>query len=200
MLVNTIKVAEPFFCDDNTFDKLYAPGIQAKSTKHWTPVKVAIAAANFLVPENDVHVLDIGSGVGKFCLTAAHAKPEALFYGIEQRKNLVDYSNECSQRLGLHNVSFIHGNFTQLDFRQFDHFYFFNSFYENLKGTEKIDNELDYSPSLFAYYNRYLAMQLDEKPRGTRLATFHSTEEEIPAGYYVVKTDFNGLLKFWMKV
>ena len=38
-----------------------------------------------------------------------------------------------------------HGNFTQLDFKNFDHFYFYNAFYENLAGTDKIDDSIDYS-------------------------------------------------------
>ncbi|MGZ5245479.1 MAG: methyltransferase, partial [Flavitalea sp.] len=98
------------------------------------------------------------------------------------------------------NVSFIHGNFTQLDFRQFDSFYFFNSFYENLKGTDKIDSSIEYSLSLFNYYNNYLYKELEQKPNGTRIATYHSLEDEIPPSYYVVKTELNGSLKFWVKV
>jgi len=32
--------------------------------------------------------LDIGSGVGKFCLAGAYYKPSASFFGVEQRKDL----------------------------------------------------------------------------------------------------------------
>ncbi len=189
-----------WFNDDKSLNKLYPSHIQAKATRHWTPLEVARCAADFLVPQNDVHVLDIGSGVGKFCIAAAQYKPKAFFYGVEQRNNLVDYALECSSKLELNNVSFIHGNFTQLDFRQFDHFYFYNSFYENLNGTEKIDNRIEHSLSLYNYYNRYLFNQLEQKPVGTRVATYHSLEDEIPPCYYVVKTEFDGLLKFWIKV
>jgi hypothetical protein len=51
------------FSDDLAFNKLYPPRVQAKATQHWTPIDVAKCAADFLVPEDDVHVLDIGSGV-----------------------------------------------------------------------------------------------------------------------------------------
>jgi SAM-dependent methyltransferase len=188
------------FSDDETFDKIYPRRIQAKAARHWTPLKVARCAAEFLVPSDGMHVLDIGSGVGKFCLAAAQHRPNGLFYGVEQRKDLVDYANICGSKLNLYNVFFIHGNFTQLDFRQFDHFYFYNSFYENINGMEKIDNTIEHSPALYNYYNRYLYKQLEEKPNGTRIATFHSLEEEIPSCYYVVKSKFDGLLKFWVKV
>ena len=62
----------------------------------------------------------------------------------------------------------MNGNFTQVDFRKFDHFYFYNAFYENIAGTDKIDNSIDYSGELYNYYNRYLFKQLEQKPAGTR--------------------------------
>jgi SAM-dependent methyltransferase len=191
---------ESLFSDDLRFNQLFPKRIQAKAARHWTPVDVAKTAADFLAPDKDVHVLDIGSGIGKFCLTAAYHKPKAIFYGVEQRKDLSDYAFDVSCKLAVYNVSFIHGNFTQLDFRQFDSFYFFNSFYENLKGTEKIDYTIEHSLSLYNYYNRYLYKELEQKATGTRIATYHSLEDEIPRCYRVVKTAFNGLLKLWVKV
>ena len=191
---------ESLFSDDLRFNQLFPKRIQAKAARHWTPVDVAKTAADFLAPDKDVHVLDIGSGIGKFCLTAAYHKPKAIFYGVEQRKDLSDYAFDVSCKFAVYNVSFIHGNFTQLDFRQFDSFYFFNSFYENLKGTEKIDSTIEHSLSLYNYYNRYLYKELEQKATGTRIATYHSLEDEIPRCYRVVKTAFNGLLKFWVKV
>ena len=199
MLAQEIRT-ESFFNDDLRFNQLFPKNIQAKAARHWTPLEVAKAAADFLAPHNDVHVLDISSGIGKFCLAAAFHKPKAAFYGVEQRKDLTDYAFDVSCKFGIYNVSFIHGNFTQLDFRQFDSFYFFNSFYENLKGTEKIDYSIEHSLSLYNYYNRYLYKELEQKPNGTRIATYHSLQDEIPPCYYVVKTEFSGLLKFWVKV
>lgn len=144
--------------------------------------------------------MDIGSGVGKFCLAAAHYKPKAFYYGIEQRKQLINCAEAGKERLQLENVSFMNGNFTQIDFKKYDHFYFYNSFYENLTGTEKIDNSIDYSLELFNYYNRYLYRQLEQMPSGTRLATFHSLEDEMPPDYHVVGVEMDGLLKFWFKL
>jgi SAM-dependent methyltransferase len=194
------KNLKSLFQDDETFNKIYPLSVRNKATSHWTPLEVANYAAEFLAPEKGVHVLDIGSGIGKFCLAAAHQRPDAMFYGVEQRKDLVQHAIACNKKLELHNVCFIHGNFTQLDFRQFDHFYFFNSFYENLEGTDKIDDTLEYSLSLYNYYNSYLFKQLEQKPKGTRIVTFHSLEGEIPPGYYTVKTYVDGLLKCWIKV
>jgi hypothetical protein len=100
----------------------------------------------------------------------------------------------------LQNVSFIHANITSIDFADYDHFYFFNAFYENINDEYKIDTKLAYSKELYASYNRYVYKQLDKKPAGTRLATFHSMEDEIPAGYHEVGSTEDNLLKFWVKV
>ncbi len=191
---------EDRFSADVQFNELYPSSIQALAQRHFTPLAVAKKAAGFLAAENNVRVLDIGSGVGKFCLAAAHYKPKALFYGIEQRKRLVTHAEAAREKLRLINVSFINGNFTQIDFRNYNHFYFYNSFYENITGTDKIDNSIDYSLELYNYYNRYLYHQLEQKPAGTRLATFHSLEDEIPKGYVVVGSEMNELLKFWVKL
>jgi SAM-dependent methyltransferase len=187
------------FISDTAFDELYPLPIQALSKRHWTSLLAARKAAFFLAPERNARILDIGSGVGKFCLAAAHYKPRAFFWGVEQRKTMVSHSEMAKKALQLDNVSFIYGNFTQLDFRDFDHFYFYNSFYENLDGTDKIDNSIEYSGELFNYYHCYLFQQLEQKPKGTRIATFHGLGDEVPRGYHLIDTEMNGLLKFWIK-
>lgn len=190
---------QQWFRSDEKFNQLYPLPVQILARRHWTPLTVARKAADFLVVQNNVKVLDIGSGVGKFCLGAAWYKPSAFFYGIEQRKNLVADAETAKEALGLQNVFFLHGNFTQLELRNYDHFYFYNSFYENLVGTDKIDDNIDYSGELYSYYNRYLFKQLDKTRAGTRLVTFHSLEDEVPPGFHLADTDMNSLLKFWIK-
>jgi SAM-dependent methyltransferase len=193
-------LSENRFSSDEQFNQLYPESIQLLSRRHWTSLNVARKAAGFLAAENNVRILDIGSGVGKFCMAAAHYRPKSIYFGVEQRKNLVSYAEAAQGVLGLENVSFFHGNFTQLDFRNYDHFYFYNSFYENLVGTDKIDESIEYSGELYNYYIRYLYNQLKLKPPGTRLATYHSLGDEIPADYHIVGTEINNLLKFWIKI
>jgi hypothetical protein len=193
-------IAEKWYSSDAQFDLVYPRPIRELASRHWTPLSVARKVANFLAAEKNVKVLDIGSGVGKFCLAAGFYKPHAMYYGVEQRKDLIAHAETAKNILGLDNVSFINANFTQLNLKKYNHFYFFNSFYENLSGSPKIDDKIAYSGELFNYYNRYLYKQLEQMPDGTRVATFHSLEEEMPSCYYVVKTHFEGLLKCWIKV
>lgn len=186
---------------DEELNQLYPSSIQALAKRHWTPLWVAEKAASFLSAGNhSSRILDIGSGVGKFCLAAAYFTPDTFYYGVEQRKDLVAYAKAAAKTLQLTNVSFMTANFTQLNFRDFDHFYFYNSFYENLSGTEKIDQQIDYSEELYNYYNRYLYRQLEQRPPGTKLVTYHSLEDEIPEGYRQAITTTDHFLKYWIKV
>lgn len=200
-MLYTYKKESPdiWFTNDTRFNSLYPENIQTLARRHWTPLNIAKMAAGFIAVDDNVSVLDIGSGVGKFCLGAAYFKPNAIFYGVEQRKNLIQYAENAANTLGLNNVNFIHGNFTQLSFKDFDHFYFYNSFYENLVDTDKIDDSIDYSGELYHYYSRYLSRQLSDTVSGTRLCTFHSMEDEIPRDFCEVGGALNGLLKFWIK-
>ena len=89
--------AEKWFASDEQFNQLYPLSIQALARRHWTPLSVARKAAGFLAAENNVRILDIGSGVGKFCLAAAYYKPKAFYYGIEQRKSLVSHAEKARE-------------------------------------------------------------------------------------------------------
>ena len=189
-----------WFKSDEIFNSLYPLPIKNVAEKHWTPIAVAEKAAAFLAISNEVKILDIGSGCGKFCLVAAHLRPQTNFYGIEQRKGLVSLSEQLADQLQLKNVFFKCNNIAKVDFSDYDHFYFYNSFYENIASAQKIDDEVTYSEKLYNYYNRYLYKQLDKKPEGTRLVTYHSFGKEVPRGFEIVHTDYNEYLKFWTKV
>ena len=188
-----------WFDSDEKFNSLYPPQIQQVAKKHWTPLEVAKQAAAFIAISPDEKVLDIGSGAGKFCLTAAHYHPHVPIYGIEQRAELVDLCNGLKEKLQLDNVNFIHGNISLMQLDAYDHFYFYNAFYENVTGTEKIDDNIVYSEKLYDYYNRYLYRQLDKKPQGTRLVTYHSFGSEVPPGFTLLSSGFDDYLKFWVK-
>jgi SAM-dependent methyltransferase len=185
---------------EENLQNLYPSHIRQLALRHWTPLAITQKVVQFLTPANDgSKVLDIGSGTGHFCLAAALYRPLAYFFGVEQRKDLVAYAEEGRKQLELQNVFFIHGNFTTIDFRKFDHFYFYNSFYENLEGTDKIDVTIGHSPELYDYYNLYLNKKLEDMPEGTRIATFNSLDFEIPSCYSLVKSELSTLLKFWIK-
>jgi len=166
---------------------------------HWTPIAVAIKAAEHLAAGPGKHILDIGSGVGKFCITAAHYFPELYFYGIEQRKALVDEAVIAQNATSTTNIQFIHGNFTELDMGQFDHFYFYNSFSENIVHHKPIDNLVQTSAAIYEEYLSRFYELLEDKPAGTRLATFHCPDDDIPPAYKRIRHDAAESLGLWLK-
>ena len=101
--------AEKWFNSDAQFHHLYSRSVQKLASRHWTPLCVARKAAAFLAAEHGVRVLDIGSGSGKFCLAGAYYRPNAFYFGVEQRKQLVADAETARKIIGFENVSFTHG-------------------------------------------------------------------------------------------
>jgi SAM-dependent methyltransferase len=184
------------FRSDINFNKLYPAHIRKQARIHWTPLFITRLAVEFLVDKPGSRVLDIGSGTGKFCLTAACYAPEAHFYGVEYRPQLVQQAREVQNMLGITNVSFIQSDFTALNLQEFDHFYFYNSFFENLEET---DHTVQHSEELYESYTNSLHQGLRNMPSGTRLVTYHSNHDEVPSSYRLVDSLENGDLNFWLK-
>lgn len=187
-----------FFRTDAEFDWLYPEHFQLMSQKQWTPLHIAKRAAEYLNVKG-AKILDIGSGIGKFCLTAAHHYPDSHFFGVEQRHELVHYARIAKKYLGQDNASFIHANFTQINFSEFDHFYFYNSFYENIDPQNAIDDTIETSYSLYDYYSQYLFTVLKDKPAGTRVVTYQSLGEVLPDDFKQVDQSYFNLLRLWIK-
>lgn len=183
---------------DDEFDRIYPRNIRRISGQHFTPIDIAKKAAVFLVRESGARVLDIGSGAGKFCFVGA-TSTHGNFTGIEQREDLVNLSNSIAERLLIRNVRFIHTNVMVITFNDFDAFYLFNPFYENVKSRERIDDAVLVSPSLFASYSAYTKSQLSAMPQGTRLATYYTSRTIVPENFDLIEGSKDGHLLLWEK-
>lgn len=184
--------------EDHLFNTLYPLRIKKLSERHWTSVEVAKLAADYLVDKPNCKVLDIGSGAGKFCLVGA-ASTKGLFYGVEQREGLVKLSQRIAKKHHVVNVEFIHSNITEISFSDYDAFYFYNSFYENIGQFMAIDTTVHLEENLYFQYSEYVEKQLKKAPVGTRLVTYWSMWLEIPEGFDLEFTAYNGKLNFWEK-
>jgi SAM-dependent methyltransferase len=193
------NLSQSWYNSDQVFDELYPEKIQRLSDRHWTPVDVARRSAVFLADAPGKRVLDIGSGIGKFCLIAAQLFPLVSFFGVEQREELYRYAIAAQQATGVKNVSFLHENLTDTDLNSYDNFYFYNSFFENLDEQDTIDDQYDHSVNRYVYYTRYLFNALEERPAGTRLVYFHSLGDEVPSAYQLVDASDDMLLRMYIK-
>jgi 2-polyprenyl-3-methyl-5-hydroxy-6-metoxy-1,4-benzoquinol methylase len=187
------------FSSDAAFDTLYSLRVQQLSSIHWTPIEVAKRAAAHLTGGAGKNILDIGSGAGKFCIIAAHNFPDHIFYGVEQRKALIDEAIIAQNATSTLNAKFIHANFNELDMERFDHFYFYNSFSENLFHYKPIDNLVQASAEIYEEYLAQFYSLLDSKPPGTRLATFHCPDGYVPPAYKRIRHSPGEMLSLWIK-
>jgi len=187
------------FTNDAEFDSLYSLRARQLSAIHWTPIEVAKKAAFHLCGGRGNHILDIGSGTGKFCLVAGHYFPDFYFTGVEQRKALVDEAIITQTATKVLNVNFIHANFNEVDPNRYDHFYLYNSFSENLFHYKPIDNLVSTSVEIYDEYRNQFYELLENKPSGTRVATFHCPDGYLPGDYKSVKYITGDPLKLWIK-
>jgi SAM-dependent methyltransferase len=157
---------------DEQFDQVYDDWWRWISPHYWTPVAVARQAAQLLIEGGCKHILDIGSGVGKFCIVGALATG-ARFVGVEQRPKLVETARTAAARLGAKRVAFVAGDFAEVDFSGFDGFYLFNPFEELIAGgVLPIDDSIDISLERFHQHLLSLTSKLQQTRSGVNVVTY----------------------------
>jgi SAM-dependent methyltransferase len=185
---------------DREFDEVFSKQTRLLSSGHWTPVRVAVCAAEMLVTRPGTKVLDIGCGSGKFCLIGA-ATRSVSFAGIDQRLHLLAEGQAIASRANLSNVEFIHGNMMDLDWSGYNAFYLYNPFLENLCTPAVIDETVPLKPEYFHLYVEAVQQKLMFLPVGTRVVTYHGFGGEMPYGYRMVANKEIGsdFLQCWIK-
>ena len=191
------QTAENYFESDEAFDALYPVNVRALSELHWSPLSVARAAANYLGRDDAARIIDIGAGVGKFCIAGSHYA-RGRFTGVEQNQNFVRIGNKAINKLGCRRVELIQGNFMQHDMSQYTGIYFYNSFHENIADAT-VYSGVEKSVELYELYTSHLNKQLKAMPAGTLLATYWLSVPEVPTCYRLCEAHFDDLLKFWKK-
>ncbi|WP_317897738.1 class I SAM-dependent methyltransferase [Aurantibacillus circumpalustris] len=183
---------------EENFNQLLPEYLQEKSRLYFTPIHIARTAALWLTENGEKKVLDIGAGVGKFCITGANYV-NSHFYGIEYRQSLVKLANELISYYKIENATIVNENVINVDFTNYDSFYLYNPFYENLIASERLNNEVELKDSLYGYYLKHTEQQLDKTKPGTKLVTFHGNNFEVPDSFEKIKETQDATLKLWIK-
>jgi SAM-dependent methyltransferase len=183
---------------DEEFNAIYPEAIQRLANRHWTSVSVAKTVSAFLAERPGTRVLDIGSGVGKFCMVGA-LYTKGHFVGVEQRDDLVQISRNAAHANKIKNVSFIHANITSIPFREYDAFYFFNPFHEHVALHGHIDSTMKRDLSLYESYCLYVYEQFSSLPIGARVATMQSNTDVVPDTFRLVRSLKKDSLNYWEK-
>lgn len=199
VVVDAVRQRRPVA--DGDFDRIYPTRIRLRSSQFWTPVEVAQRAAAMLVNRRGMRVLDVGSGVGKFCLVGALTSG-GLFTGVEQRGELAELAGAIARAYGVGRATYVSGDMRDVDWDQFDGFYFFNPFAENyFIGADRFDDSVELTPQRFDRDLRFVVAQLALASVGTRVVTYHGIGRGLPPGYVRLGQELAGtdILELWVK-
>lgn len=185
---------------DGRFDQLFPPEVRVHSKVHFTPVKVALRARDWLGADPSLRVLDVGSGCGKFCLVFAASGPGKVT-GVEQRPNLHAVAEAGARALGLGNATFVCGRMEDLDWRGFNAFYFFNPFYERIAHRQGIDDRTPPHAALYFDHIRTVRDKLDQVKSGSRVVTYHGMGGRLPPDWVLIRSEeiHTDELQVWVK-
>jgi predicted RNA methylase len=188
--------------DDSTFDERLPVRLQLSASTFFTPLDVAAYAARLLTPEPGMTVLDVGAGVGKFCIAAALTVPACEFVGVEWRPHLVDLANALARELGVPNARFVRGDAFELDWSRFDSFYFFNPFGELLRDPDfLLDRSVEHDSAAFIRCVSGARRKLARARVGTRVVTYHGLGAPLPPGFEQSRASFGSCkrVELWIK-
>jgi predicted RNA methylase len=197
-LVTALRSRRP--PSDRQFDDLFPPEVRVHSKVHFTPVKVALRARDWVGFDPGLRVLDVGSGCGKFCLIFG-AAGEGRVTGIEQRPFLHEAAVVAAGRLGLTNVTFLCGRMEDLDWKLFNTFYFFNPFYERIAYRKGIDDRTPPHAGVFFEHLKVVKEKLGEAKSGSRVLTYHGLGGRLPSDWVLIRSEDIGTdeLQLWVK-
>ena len=184
---------------EENFSSLLPKYLQKSSKTYFTPIHIAKIATQWLTEDGKKHVLDIGAGVGKFCIVGA-SNSDSSFYGVEYRPNIAKLANELICHFDIKNAIVHNKDVAEVDFTNFNAFYLYNPFAENLFPFKKLNNEVELSNFLYYFYFQQTKHQLDKTKTGTRLVTYHGDNFEVPDSFQKVTQTGDGLLKLWIKL
>jgi predicted RNA methylase len=193
----------PTWPTDAAFDRMLPFREQRAAACFWTPVAVAHRAAALFREYGSTRVLDVGAGPGKLCITAAASHPEIHWKGVEQRRRLVHVGQTLIERLRLENAEMVHADAFKIEWSEFDGFYFFNPFGENLyRGEHAVfDSTVELSEARFMTDVRSAEQLLARAKLGTVLVTYHGFGGRIAGTFSPMHRERAGTdwLRVWVR-
>lgn len=193
------KLKQKISVNDEEFDSIFPEEVREHSNRHFTSVFLSQKAAEYLATSEDIRILDIGSGTGKFCLVGA-LYTDAHFTGVEYRKYQSEIASDCARIYKIPNANFLNANILDIDFADYDAFYIFNPFLENIDSSARMDTLINSKEGDYETFRKYVHDQLDKKPIGTRLASYFTNVSQIPESFELKSSMFGDTLRFWEKV
>jgi hypothetical protein len=175
---------------DHGFDRLLPMRLRAASDRFWTPLDAIKRAATWFDQERITSVVDIGSGVGKFCVAGALAS-SCSFIGIEQRSSLATVARNLARIFAVDDrVSIIDGRFGEIETPAADCYYLYNPFEENLfSAGEALDNDVELTAERFRNDLRCFRALVASLPIGAYILSYNGIAGHMPACLQELRVD-----------
>jgi methyltransferase family protein len=187
---------------DRLFDRHLPEHLRSASSDFWTPLEVALTVASWLGEVGARTVLDVGAGVGKFCV-AASLVTDCAYFGIEHRPRLVEAARELARRFDVEaRIAFIEGEFGDAIVARADAVYLYNPFGENLRPYDDwLDDTVALGHARFRHDVALVERFLDLLPVGTHVVTYNGFGGRMPEAFVEVRADqtFANVLRMWRK-
>ncbi|MDO8941562.1 MAG: class I SAM-dependent methyltransferase [Desulfobacterales bacterium] len=174
---------------DELWDRMYPGEIRELSAMHWTPIAMVRAVIDELQPQPHDHLLDLGSGVGKFCLAASFLC-DAAITGVEQRGKFHRTALWVAKHLQPPRpVEFLCQDAFDLDWQRFSMIYLYNPFQEHQqnRGAPAIDHTIPLSDQVYDEIMARMQLRLAGLKPGTRIACLHGWGGSFPASYKLLE-------------
>jgi predicted RNA methylase len=188
---------------DRAFDRFYPDELRLVSSQYWTPLVVAMRAAEWLEEQQVRTVVDIGSGAGKFCVAAALAS-RCHFTGVEQRPRLVAAARDLARVFEVEDrVTFLDGALGEVPLPVPEAYYLYNPFGENLFGPQDhLDEDVELSADRYARDIAATRELLRRAPVGTCVVVYNGFGGQVPLGYEEIHADHElpNPLCMWKKI
>ncbi len=184
--------------DDRYFNALTSVEFINHDKIHWSNFSVIEESISFLKKNNVKTILDIGSGIGKFCILGTMLS-NIQFSGVEIRKNLHDEAQRIKQQNNLSGIHFINDDIKNIDFSPFDAFYYYNPFCEHIATKDIIDNQIDLTEEKYYQYENFILQEMEKMIVGTIVILHNAKAFILSKNYRLIDVLENGELTFWVK-
>jgi predicted RNA methylase len=188
--------------DDELFDRFLPFRLRMVSRGFWTPLAVAVRTAAWFAELGVGSVVDIGSGVGKFCVAAALGGT-CRFIGLEQRPRLVAAANHLARVFRVEDrVTFVAGALGCCSVPAADAYYLYNPFGENRFGPEAhLDEDVELGEDRYQRDIATVEELLHRACPGTYVVTYNGFGGQVPDGYAQIRVDrtLPNMLRMWQK-
>jgi SAM-dependent methyltransferase len=195
------SLAADHLVTDVAFDHLYPEHIRKLSERFWTPIDIARRAARLFAAHNARRVLDVGAGVGKFCIVSALTADLELT-GIEHREGLVAIADGILRAFSIPRVHMRHASLEDVDLDAYDGFYLYNPFdVVGFASTEWIGPTIPLKSERAERDVERIEAHLAHARPGTCMVTFHGFGGTVPPGWIHLAEETRGaaFLRLWVR-